>query len=352
VPVGQGDGQRLGDGVPQQVTTNAKTSLTATVSSTEAAVISAAKTTSLAVADALMPGPVMAAAGSWLSGDHLYRLESAPRSSRRAAQPSPTTRTRPSFVWRGALQVRNLLVSNLEFAGFLNTLAEAGMPNGHGGAWLLACEMPHERGGRLHRDASTGQWTVSPGYQDYPAYWITWIGAAAFAAWAGARLPARAELASLAAGNPLTGNAGYREADASPVTEPGLGRSEIHHLLGNLQLWCSDGPDPGPGEPIARWLYGIAWDTPATWDAAEQPRCRHLLGCSRGVGIRLVRDGQQPATPAVLAQRLGPWLRALDDRSRPLAVIDQQVIQLLDGSQADAGFGTHVAAGAGEAVRG
>jgi hypothetical protein len=50
--------------------------------------------------------------------------------------------------------------------------------------------------------------------------------------------------------------------------------------------------------------------------AAEQPRSRHLLGSSRGVGIRLVRDGQQPAGAAEPARRLRQWITALDDRSR------------------------------------
>jgi hypothetical protein len=335
------------------VTTNAKTALTAAVSPADAALISSAKTASLAISRALLPGTVMAAAEPWLSGDHLYRLERPGLRSGRVAPPAePHGTVPPCFVQRGVLEVRNLLVSNREYARFLNALAEAGMPNGHGGAWLLACEMPDERGGRLHRDASTGQWAVSPGYEDYPAYWITWIGAAAFAAWSGARLPARAELAALTAGAALIGNAGYRAGDASPVTEPGLDRSAIHHLLGNLQLWCGDGPDPGPGEPVTRWLYGIAWNTPATRDAAEQPRSRHLLGCSRGVGVRLVRDGQQPVTPAGLAQRLGRWINVLDDRSRPLDEIDHQVIRLLNDSQADAGLGAHVAASAGEPVHG
>jgi hypothetical protein len=245
-------------------------------------------------------------------------------------------------------------VTNSEYAKFLNVLAAAGMPNSHGGTWLLACQVPHERGGRLRHDASTGHWTVSPGYEDYPAYWVTWIGAAAFAAWTGARLPTRAELATLTAGMPTGGNAGYRDGDASPVTEPGTGPSGIHHLLGNLQLWCGDGPDSdaSSGGPVTRWLYGIAWNTPATRKAAEQLRSRHLLGCSRGVGIRLVRDGQQPVSAAELARRLGRWIGALDDRSRPLAEIDQHVIRLLDSSQADAGLGAHITSGTGEPVHG
>jgi formylglycine-generating enzyme required for sulfatase activity len=198
-------------------------------------------------------------------------------------------------------------VSNSELARFLNALAEAGMPNNHGGAWLLACEMPHERGGRLHRDASTGQWTVSPGYEDYPAYWITWIGAAAFAACAGARLPSRAELAALTATASAGGNAGYRDGDASPVTEPGLGQSAIHHLLGNLQLWCGDGPDPGTGEPVTRWLYGVAWNTPATAETAAQPSPARLL--TRG---RHPPGPRRPATGHPC--RAGPAARPVDQR--------------------------------------
>ena len=207
-------------------------------------------------------------------------------------------------------------------------------------------------GGRLYHNPETGRWTASLRYEDYPAYWITWIGAAAFAAWAGARLPVLAELAALTAGVPAGRNAGYRDGDASPVTEPGVGRGQIHHLLGNLQLWCGDGPDTGPDEPVTRWVYGIAWNTPATREAAEQPRSRHLLGCSRGIGIRLVRDGQRPISASELARRLGQWITGLDDRSWPLAAIDQPVIRLLDGSQADAGLGAHVAADAREPAHG
>jgi formylglycine-generating enzyme required for sulfatase activity len=353
VDLARDPGQRRHGSDDTFATTNARTALTVAVPPADAAFISAAKTASLAVASALLPRPVMATAESWLSGDHLYRLEPQHPRARQGSLPVSRAGARPRYLRRGALEVRNLLVSNSEYTRFLNVLAAAGMPNNHDGAWLLACEMPHERGGRLHHDASTGRWTVSPGYQDYPAYWITWIGAAAFAAWTGARLPARTELAALTAGAPAARNAGYREGDASPVTEPGAGRSRIHHLLGNLQPWCSDGPDAASsGRPVTRWLYGIAWNTPATREAAQQPRSRHLLGSSRGVGIRLVRDGQQPVGAAELARRLGRWISALDDRSRPLAEIDQQVIRLLSGSQPDAGLGTHVAASAGEPVHG
>jgi formylglycine-generating enzyme required for sulfatase activity len=252
--------------------------------------------------------------------------------------------------------VRNLLVSNAEYARFLDAMAQAGMPNNHDGTYLLTCEMPHERGGRLHHERATGRWHVSPGYEDHPGYWVTWVGAAAFAAWHGARLPARPELIKLTSGtSTATGNTAYRSGDVTPVTEPGRPAGDIHHLLGNLQAWCADGPPAGhlSSDPAARWLYGTAWNTPGADEEARRPRHRHILGCSRGVGIRLVRDGaERPVSASELADRLAAWIAILADRSRALAELDEWLIGALDASQADVCLGPHVAAGAGEAGHG
>ena len=131
-------GQRRHGSDDTFATTNAKTALTAAVSPADAAVISAAKTASLAVASALLPSPVMATAESWLSGDHLYRLEPQPQHprARQGALQVSRAGAHPRYLRRGALEVRNLLVSNSEYARFLNVLAAAGMPNNHDGAWL------------------------------------------------------------------------------------------------------------------------------------------------------------------------------------------------------------------------
>ena len=161
-------------------TTNHKTALAAGLEPADAALIRATAAASLAAAQALVPAPVAARAASWLAGDHLYRLE-APRPRTATARPA-TPPALPSaaarYVRRGTLEVRNVLVSNAEYARFLNALSKSGLPNSHHGTYLLACEMPHERGGRLHQDHASGRWTVSRGYEGYPAYWVTWIGAA------------------------------------------------------------------------------------------------------------------------------------------------------------------------------
>ncbi len=85
----------------------------------------------------------------------------------------------------------------------------------------------------------------------------------------------------------------------------------------------------------------------------QRPRHRHILGCSRGVGIRLVRDGtQRPVSASELASRLAAWTTVLADRSRPLAELDGWLISALDASQAYAGLRSHVAPGAGETRHG
>jgi len=107
------------DGDDTFATTNPKTTLTAAVTPAEAAVISAARTASLALARAVLPGPVAATAESWLSGDHLYRL-GPPQPCRKMREPSPAGRpgrVASRFVRRGDLEVRNVLVSNAEYTG-------------------------------------------------------------------------------------------------------------------------------------------------------------------------------------------------------------------------------------------
>ena len=121
-----------------------------------------------------------------------------------------------------------------------------------------------------------------------------------------------------------------------------------------MQVWCCDGPSPAElhDGQAARWLHGAAWNTPATREEIHRARHRHLTGCSRGVGIRLVRNPASKKVPAAeLAALLTGWITSLGCRTRSLAALDQAVIEAL-GSQADVGLGSHVGAGAGESGQG
>lgn len=328
-------------------TTTVKAGLVAHLTPETAERVRAGTAGLLEVARHLVASTVLVRAASWLGGDHCYRLvpEPGPVPVRAGARPVVLTggETRPQWLPSGVLSWRNLLIGNDEYAAFLNWLAAAGLTNAHDGAHLLAAPMPVGRGGRLAVD-SRGRWTVQAGYGHHPVYWVTWIGAACFAAYSAARLPTRAEACALTRGLPLEiVNAAYRHGDVVPVVEPGRGPGEIHHPVGNLQIWCADGPDTVPQAPAARWMHGAAWNTPATAEEVRRPRCRHLLGASRGVGIRLVRDGnQRQVGPAELASMLRTWLTSLDRYEGALGDVDQELTCALERLQADSGFGPHV----------
>ncbi|MFB8763856.1 hypothetical protein [Nocardiopsis alba] len=271
---------------------------------------------------------------SWLGGADAYRQATVIASDKPAPRPPATPQGAPStpaYVLSGAEtpRWRNVLVSNAEMRTFLNELADVGFTATRDGVHLLAIPMPHERGGRLHpgRDG----WIVSPGYEHHPAYWVTWLGAAAYALREGARLPTADELDRLT-NDAEVSNAEYHVGDVTPVVEPGASADAVHHRVGNVQTWCGDGPDDEPEwAPVTRYLHGAAWNTPATRAEVVRRRSRTLLGASRGVGIRLVLDAapRHGCPPREIADRLNHWVAALGDRGRLLAELDQEAITLL-----------------------
>lgn len=325
-------------------TTTAKTGLVAHLDASTAERIRAGTAGLLETARTIVASHVLTRTATWLDGDHCYALAPAPPPRVNGRQVVLAgSLVAPRWMSAGLLAWRNLLVTNDEYAAFLNALAAAGLGNTHDGAHLLTVPMPAGRGGRLTVDGR-GEWTVQDGYRDHPVYWVTWIGAACFAAHAGARLPTRTECDALTRGLPLDdANAGYRHGDVTAVVEAGRGDGQVHHPVGNVQVWCTDGPDMPAQVPVARWLHGTAWNTPATAEQVHRPRHRHLLGASRGVGIRLVRDGgQRPASAMELAEVLRAWLTELDRRERSLAELDGALIDALGALQADVGLGPHV----------
>jgi hypothetical protein len=276
--------------------------------------------------------------GRWLAGADLYRREDpSPGHARRARSTRSTTHPplESEYVPAAPAGVvwRNTLVSNREMCALLNELADTGLANTHEGVHLLVIPMPHERGGRLHFTRGQG-WRISPGYENHPAYWVTWIGAAAFALREGARLPTRGELDALTEGARAS-NTDYRVGDVTPVAEPGLPPGSVHHRVGNLQVWCADGPVEPPWAPVSRYLHGAAWNTPGSREEVTRGRSRTLLGASRGVGVRLVRDRTTGSPRAALdiAERLHSWLSVLGERGRSLSELDQEVVSAL--SQTD-----------------
>lgn len=349
-PAGTPDPVKAGDDT--FATAGTKTELAAMLSAGQAEIVRAETMLRLHLAADAAGEKAARTARGWLAGDHLYRIGGRPPPRRQPAGPLPGPPCRlpiaACYVQTAGVALRNLLITNAEYARLLDLLHTAGLPNSHAGTHLLLTCMPHGRGGRLHAGAS-GRWQVSPGYEHHPVYWVTWIGAAAYAAWAGARLPAHAELNTATLAAPPT-NTSYTAGDTVAVAEPGRGPGEVHHLAGNVQVWCGDGPAAEQDQPVQRWLHGAAWNTPASREDITRLRSRHLLGSSRGAGVRLARDPGQQSGIAVteLAARLRSWTRALSDRDRPLTDLDQLVIDALCPSQANGGLRPHVRTGARE----
>lgn len=322
-------------------TTNQKTNLVAQLTRTEAAQVEMCTAETLAAAFNLVPTSVLDRAQTWMTGARQYQIAapSKPPRTRHGHAESPPP---PEIAYAGlrGLAWRNLLVSNAEFCGLLNALHAAGVTNTQRGTHLLLMPMPHERGGRVHWSPERKSWTVSPNFEHHPAYWVTWLGAAVFAAVNYARLPIHGDLCELAA-NTEASNHDYAIGDVAPVAHL-TALHGIHHPVGNLQVWCDDGPPALFEQPVERWIHGAAWNTPATVDEVNRLRSRHLLGASRGVGIRLVRDLTTPFTGRTVAQVamvLRAWIDSLTDRSRTLAEMDSDVVRAL---QTDVALQTHV----------
>ncbi|MFD0352905.1 hypothetical protein ACFVHW_04035 [Streptomyces sp. NPDC127110] len=312
-------------------TTGHKDGLVAELDERTAELVSHHAALTVASAEEVLDAKTTKIASSWLAGDDLYEVRAPAPRKRPVTRTSQPVRS-PEPGYRPITQVswRNLLVSNFEMAELLNALHRAGAPNTRGGIHLLVCPMPHERGGRLHFDAGKQAWSVSPGYESHPAYWVTWAGAAAQAAWTGARLPTRAEARQATISAPPPANCDYIVGDASPVAEPGRGPGQIHHLVGNVQIWCGDGPDYADDRPMRRYMFGAAWNTPGTKEEILAVRSRRLLGSSRGIGVRLVRESGTGAHAGLgaweIAERLNRWVRNLDGPARPWGELDRRLV--------------------------
>jgi hypothetical protein len=322
-------------------TTSNKTSLAAQLSAAEAAQVTTCTAETLSAAAGRVAPSVLERAATWLTGAEHYQLAERPRQPRngrgRVASPrAPDV----AYVYLHGLAWRNLLVSNAEFAGLLKALHAAGVPNTQRGSHLLLVPMPHERGGRIHWSPEHETWTVSPGFAQHPVYWVTWLGAAVFAAVNSARLPTHGELCVLGADTEAS-NHDYAIGDVAPAAQA-IAPHGIHHPVGNLQVWCGDGPPVRFGQPVERWIHGAAWNTPATVEEVNRLRSRHLLGASRGIGMRLARDVTTPFTGPTIAQVaaiLDTWIDSLRDRGRSLADLDLRIVRELE---ADIALRTHV----------
>jgi len=197
----------------------------------------------------------------------------------------------PHRISLAAFLIDRLPVSNSQFAEFL----EAAGPRAPDGARYFDDD---DADARIHR--RRGRWRTDDDFGEHPVVEVSWLGAAAYCAWRGKRLPSEAEWEKAARGTEsgrfpwgdeapdatrARFGAGWNET--APVGSHARGASPYGALdmAGNVWQWVSsayrpypysatDGrEDPAPG-PV-RGTRGGGHDSPAA----------HLVVTHRGLGL-------------------------------------------------------------------
>lgn len=196
----------------------------------------------------------------------------------------------------GPVQFGRYLVTNREFRAFVQA-----------GGYDDDAIWQAIEGGLAWRDGAERRWPELAASEEsrpfivdnQPVVGVTWFEAAAYAAWAGARLPdfeerlwavRGSEKRPYPWGSPFgEGNANTQEEVLGQPTAVGLylrDRSPegIYDLAGNVAEWCADGVD------AERWVHPGAWDQPSMSAWAKARVLEGPDSVSPALGFRLVRD--------------------------------------------------------------
>ena len=209
-------------------------------------------------------------------------------------------------VYLDAFYMDQYEVSNAQFCDFLN---DQGNQEEGGTEWLdiIAdnCRIKKQEGKYVPRE----------GYETHPVVEVNWYGAAAYAAWAGKRLPTEAEWEYAARGG-LEGNAypwgdtinqkyaNYNGniGDTAPVNGYPVNGYGLHHMAGNVREWCADWYDSGyyrykvyenpegPSDGTAKVLRGGGWQDWETWLRCADRRKDSPVYGDYNIGFRCARD--------------------------------------------------------------
>jgi len=205
-----------------------------------------------------------------------------------AADPKASDDEKPRHpVYLDAFWIDRTEVTNARYVQFLNALG--GHTGTCGGHDCVETQIEEAYGHILHQD---GRYRVESNFEDHPVTEVSWYGAQAYCAWAGARLPTEAEWEKAARGTdgrlypwgneaPACDRAQYGDCGGTtvPVGARLAGASPYGALdmAGNVWEWVVDWYDPayygsapahnpqGPAAGLRKVFRGGSWGYPPTF---------------------------------------------------------------------------------------
>jgi ergothioneine biosynthesis protein EgtB len=209
--------------------------------------------------------------------------------------------------WLEAYGVANRLVTNAEYREFVRAGGYAQPQLWHADGWSTVRRRGWDRplcwSDDLTREFTLGGWQELDPHA--PVCHVSWYEAAAFAAWAGARLPTETEWESSArAVTPVEGN--FRETGWLHPARAAARGGQMLQLWGDVWEWCSTAYRPYPGfRPLAGSLGEYNGKFMCNQYVARGGSCVTASGHVRAsyrnffyphdrwqfLGIRLAKDG-------------------------------------------------------------
>jgi formylglycine-generating enzyme required for sulfatase activity len=219
-------------------------------------------------------------------------------------------------VYLDAFWIDRTEVTNARYVQFLNALgAHAGACGGRD------CAETRVEDRYSHILRQGGRYVVEPGFEDHPATQVSWYGAQAYCAWAGARLPTEAEWEKAARGvdgrrypwgdrAPGCDRAQYGDCggETVPVGANPAGASPCGALdmAGNVWEWVADWYDPayygfspaqnplGPDSGLRKGFRGGSWGYPPAFIRAGDRARNRPTYAGFNVGFRCAATGPSP----------------------------------------------------------
>jgi serine/threonine-protein kinase len=166
------------------------------------------------------------------------------------------------------------------------------------------------------------EWETQLAHPEWPVIHVSWNDAAAFARWAGARLPSEAEWEYAARGgldgarfpwgddpagsranyrHPFEGGAGWKKYLAKPGSFP-ANRFGLNDMAGNVWEWCADWDGPyassdavnpaGASSGLRRVVRGGGWNSGETSLRVAMRGGNDPSTSAPHIGFRVARDGR------------------------------------------------------------